>query len=65
MAAQVHQERSERRPAPEAEAEAEVRASGDSEKLKANLDAILDEIDEVLGENAEEMVRSYVQKGGQ
>jgi ubiquitin-like protein Pup len=26
---------------------------------------ILDEIDEVLEENAEEFVRSYVQKGGQ
>jgi ubiquitin-like protein Pup len=29
------------------------------------VDAILDEIDEVLEENAEEFVRSYVQKGGQ
>ena len=27
--------------------------------------AILDEIDEVLEENAEEFVRSYVQKGGE
>ena len=30
-----------------------------------DVDAILDEIDEVLEENAEEFVRSYVQKGGQ
>jgi ubiquitin-like protein Pup len=29
------------------------------------VEAILDEIDEVLEENAEEFVRSYVQKGGQ
>ncbi|MHB8505715.1 MAG: ubiquitin-like protein Pup, partial [Acidimicrobiales bacterium] len=33
--------------------------------LKAELDDLLDEIDEVLEENAEEFVRSYVQKGGQ
>jgi prokaryotic ubiquitin-like protein Pup len=35
------------------------------EKLSDDVDAILDEIDEVLEENAEEFVRSYVQKGGQ
>ena len=35
------------------------------EKLADDEDAILDEIDEVLEENAEEFVRSYVQKGGQ
>ena len=29
------------------------------------IDSILDEIDEVLEENAEEFVRGYVQKGGQ
>jgi ubiquitin-like protein Pup len=35
------------------------------EKLKAELDELLDEIDEVLEDNAEEFVRNYVQKGGQ
>lgn len=35
------------------------------EKLSEDVDSILDEIDEVLEENAEEFVRSYVQKGGQ
>jgi ubiquitin-like protein Pup len=35
------------------------------EKLSDDVDAILDEIDEVLEENAEEFVRPYVQKGGQ
>ena len=35
------------------------------EKLKADLDELLDEIDEVLEVNAEEFVRSYVQKGGE
>lgn len=35
------------------------------EKLKAELDDLLDEIDEVLESNAEEFVKSYVQKGGE
>ncbi len=35
------------------------------EELKAELDELLDEIDEVLEVNAEDFVRSYVQKGGQ
>jgi prokaryotic ubiquitin-like protein Pup len=35
------------------------------EKIKAELDDLLDEIDEVLEVNAEEFVKSYVQKGGQ
>lgn len=35
------------------------------EKLKADIDDLLDEIDEVLESNAEDFVRSYVQKGGE
>ncbi len=35
------------------------------EQLKGELDDLLDEIDAVLEENAEEFVRNYVQKGGQ
>ena len=35
------------------------------EKLKSELDDLLDEIDEVLEENAEEFVKSYIQKGGE
>jgi len=35
------------------------------EALKAELDDLLDEIDEVLESNAEEFVKSYVQKGGE
>ncbi len=35
------------------------------ERLKAEIDELLDEIDEVLEDNAEEFVRNYVQKGGQ
>ena len=35
------------------------------DKLKAELDDLLDEIDEVLEINAEEFVKAYIQKGGQ
>lgn len=35
------------------------------EALKAELDDLLDEIDEVLESNAEDFVKSYVQKGGE
>ena len=38
-------------------------ATGD--RLIAELDDLLDEIDEVLESNAEDFVKSYVQKGGQ
>ncbi|MGH9188077.1 MAG: ubiquitin-like protein Pup, partial [Acidimicrobiales bacterium] len=39
--------------------------SEQGEKLKAELDDLLDEIDEVLEVNAEDFVKSYVQKGGE
>ena len=35
------------------------------EKIKGELDDLLDEIDEVLESNAEDFVKSYVQKGGE
>jgi ubiquitin-like protein Pup len=35
------------------------------EKIKAELDDLLDEIDDVLETNAEDFVKSYVQKGGE
>ena len=37
----------------------------DAEKLKADLDAILDEIDDVLETDSVAMVSSFVQKGGE
>lgn len=40
-------------------------ASESSEKLKSDMDGLLDEIDEVLETNAEDFVKSYIQKGGQ
>ncbi|QCX27549.1 ubiquitin-like protein Pup [Nocardioides jishulii] len=35
------------------------------EALDDDVDAILDEIDEVLENNAEEFVKSFIQKGGE
>ena len=49
----------------------EVEASVDTEtaerrkEMGDDVDALLDEIDEVLEENSEEFVRQYVQKGGE
>ena len=50
---------------PEVEVEEAPVTSEKGEKLKAELDDLLDEIDEVLETNAEDFVKSYVQKGGQ
>ena len=57
-----------KKPAPSREEETVEETPGRSEKgekIKAELDDLLDEIDDVLEENAEDFVRSYVQKGGQ
>jgi prokaryotic ubiquitin-like protein Pup len=45
--------------------EAAPATSERGEKIKAELDDLLDEIDEVLETNAEEFVRGFVQKGGE
>jgi ubiquitin-like protein Pup len=43
----------------------QTQKSAKGEELKAELDDLLDEIDEVLETNAEDFVKSYIQKGGQ
>ena len=53
------------READEVETADEVPVSKQGQKIKAELDDLLDEIDEVLETNAEEFVKSYVQKGGE
>jgi ubiquitin-like protein Pup len=56
------------RPAPEKRVEEDVEdlaPAKQGEKIKEELDDLLDEIDSVLEENAEDFVKSYVQKGGQ
>ena len=54
---------SESEEAPEATIESDV--SERKEALDDDVDAILDEIDEVLESNAEDFVKSFIQKGGQ
>ena len=49
----------------EEEVQEAPQASEKGEKLKAELDDLLDEIDEVLETNAEDFVKGYVQKGGE
>jgi ubiquitin-like protein Pup len=56
------------RPSEKQEAPEEVvenRLAGKGENIKKKLDSILDEIDDVLEENAEEFVAGYIQHGGQ
>ena len=49
----------------ESEADLSPAVAESGTKIKAELDDLLDEIDEVLETNAEEFVKSYIQKGGQ
>lgn len=54
------------RSSPEQESAVEEPVGNPSgERLMAEMDDLLDEIDEVLETNAEEFVNSYIQKGGQ
>jgi ubiquitin-like protein Pup len=53
-----------RKDASEAE-ETEETPAGVGGELTEKIDDLLDEIDSVLEENAEEFVKNYVQKGGQ
>ncbi len=53
-----------RKPKPKKE-EAQTEEVEAKEKSTEDVDELLDEIDEVLEANAEEFVRSFVQKGGQ
>ena len=60
------QKQSQHRAAPKRQSTKRHRPRSESgEKLKAELDDLLDEIDDVLETNAEDFVKSYVQKGGQ
>lgn len=63
MASQVHREKSSTKTV-EAPVETEAVDLVD-EDLADDVDDMLADIDNVLEENAEEFVRSYVQKGGQ
>lgn len=49
----------------EVEASVDTTASERTKEVSDDVDSLLDEIDGVLEENAEEFVKSYVQKGGE
>lgn len=62
MSERVQKEKSSAR----RETEVAESATADSkEALKAEMDDLLDEIEDVLEENAEEFVKGYIQKGGE
>jgi ubiquitin-like protein Pup len=65
MAERTHKQRTAPERTEEVVEEAAPASSESGEKLKAELDDLLDEIDGVLESNAEDFVKSYVQKGGQ
>ncbi len=66
MSDQEHQRKSQTEGHRNDELSADVTLDSDkANKLKADLDELLSEIDGVLEENAEEFVKSYVQKGGE
>ena len=54
---------------PAAQSAQEVKANPEAietgNKLQEDIDQLIDEIDEVLEENASEFVKNYVQKGGE
>lgn len=55
-----------RRSRPKQDADATTTETGGAEHVDTSeVDELLDEIDGVLEENAEEFVKNYVQKGGQ
>ena len=65
MAERVHKQKGSSKREQEVEEELAPAESESGEALKADLDDLLDEIDDVLEVNAEEFVKSYVQKGGE
>ncbi len=62
-----HQQKSKQSPERKSDAVQEVASpvTERGDELRAELDDLLDEIDEVLETNAEDFVKSYVQKGGE
>ena len=66
----AEQKRKETRPTKPAEGGGEGGAANPElakkgKKIKEDIDKLLDEIDDILEENAEEFVKSYVQRGGE
>jgi ubiquitin-like protein Pup len=67
---QKHQEKPHSKSEQDADAEQvgaaqKVGQTATKETIDADVDGILDEIDDVLETNAEEFVKSFIQKGGE
>lgn len=62
MASQVQKQRTSAQRETEV---AESETADSKEALKAELDDVIEDIDSVLEENAEEFVKGFVQKGGE
>lgn len=63
MSEQIRKEKQET--APQQEVQEDTLEAKDQTELTEEVDDLLDEIDGVLEQNAEEFVKAYVQKGGQ
>jgi ubiquitin-like protein Pup len=62
----VHERpKSHRRTRADTVSDESVERGVDAKELERELDDLLDEVDAVLEENAEEFVKAYVQKGGE
>ena len=64
MSGQIQKKKQESKPAPAESAPQEAKDLR-NEELAADVDDLLDEIDAILEENAEEFVKAYIQKGGE
>lgn len=62
---QERKKKQERPKPPDEDGAANPEVAKKGKKIKEDLDKLLDEIDEILEENAEEFVKSYVQRGGE
>ncbi len=62
---ETHQNKRNRRDEDQVVHESEVVYASDNTNLDNDVDSLLDEIDEILEVNAEDFVKSFVQKGGQ
>ena len=66
MAQSERQQRKRKAPPPAEEgSSSSPEAQVKGKRLKEDMDRLLDEIDSVLEENAEEFIKNYVQKGGE
>jgi prokaryotic ubiquitin-like protein Pup len=65
MAQEQKQPRKGNEDVEEVESASETDVAERKESLDADVDDILDEIDDVLESNAEDFVKSFIQKGGE